>query len=86
MIAGFKLTKKQAERWIPKLAYTRDDVVFAVSSEDIAKRMIDSGMLRPAGVKPLVFDAGDVARAWHRWKSGEQPERKTPPAVIVDEQ
>lgn len=71
MIAGVKLTESQARRVVPKYGMTREDVEFAYGSKDLVARVIKEGWLVPLKTRPVLFDAGDVAKAWTRVQKGE---------------
>ncbi len=73
MIAGMKLTNSALRKTITKHGYTQDEVIFAIGSEDLVKRMRKAGWLLPIFEKPLLFDSGSVARCWARIIAGEQP-------------
>lgn len=69
MLVGMPLPDSKAPMVIPKLGYTLQDVIFAVGSEDIVKQMRKEGWLKPISEKPMLFDVGDVQRAWQRFKN-----------------
>jgi hypothetical protein len=53
---------------VPKLGLTPDEVMFCVGSQKVYREMVRRGFLVPANRGPLLYDAGDVRRAWEEWK------------------
>lgn len=73
MITAISLPESARRKVLPKHGMTLDEVIFAIGSEDLVRRMRKALWLEPVCKSPLLFDAGDVARCWMRIRNGEQP-------------
>jgi hypothetical protein len=72
-ITAIRLTQSQRRKVIPKYGMTQDEVIFAIGSEDLVRRMRAEKWIVPVLEKPLLFDAGAIATAWARILTGEIP-------------
>lgn len=64
-------------RQVPKHGLTLEEVGFAMGSADLVRSLREIGALMPAQNhgRTLLFDAGDVARAWAEFRAGKYGER-----------
>ena len=67
MIIG-ALSESQTARRVPKYGLSLKETIFSIGSDAAVKEMRALGMLSPVSTNPLLFDAGNVARAWVDWK------------------
>lgn len=67
MLVGMPMPDSQAAKVVPKLGLTRAEVEFSIGSPDVVKRMLAAGWLKPISKGPVLFDSGDVQRAWIRF-------------------
>ena len=60
-----------------KLGYRLEEAEFVLGSSQLLAEMTAAGWLRPVihRHKLTIFDRGDIARAWARILSGEEPPR-----------
>ena len=60
-----------------KLGLRRDEAVFLLGSRQLFEELVRAKWIRPVvdRHKLLLFDRGDLARAWTRILNGEQPPR-----------
>ena len=58
-----------------KLGFRRDEAAAAVGSRQLLEDMVRAGWLKPVVQrhKLVIFDRGDLHRAWGRILNGEQP-------------
>jgi hypothetical protein len=61
-----------------KLGFRPEEAAFIVGSPQLWQEMVAAGWVRPVihRHKLLLYDRGDISRAWARILSGEQPPRR----------
>jgi len=75
-LLGILVSEKDV-RQVPKCALSRDEVIFALSSQQLFTRLVEIGALVPVeiGSRKQAYDAQEVAEVWERVKRGEFKEQ-----------